>query len=174
MSELVSEVGDLRNIKPYHYSISSGIKFRIGKFIADTPKGQAEVEVIVNIMPVEHKNKLEASSVFEIDDPRVQIFNAAFTVGGEDVQFTKADYSSYLRIVTTVVQILKEILTKLETTYYKPILMITSTSKDGIAGTEDTKLRYYRAVMNSNLPEGYRMSEGNFNNSKVLVLQKIK
>jgi len=60
MSELVSEVGDLRNIKPYHYSISSGIKFRIGKFIADTPKGQAEVEVIVNIMPVEHKNKLEA------------------------------------------------------------------------------------------------------------------
>jgi hypothetical protein len=44
----------------------------------------------------------------------------------------------------------------------------------GAMGIQDTKLKYYQAILNNNLPSGYRMGKGRFAGMDIIALQKVK
>jgi hypothetical protein len=175
ISEIINEVGDLKNIEPYKYTTSKWKYGFIGKFKAILPSSD-EIPVEVYITKIDERNKLdiELPSVFEVEDQRVIGFAIAYTIKGIDAQYEKSDLKTYTKIMATVVSILKEIIAKNEAIYYKPLYLFSSTSKEGIMGSVDTKLKYYQAILNYNLSSGYRMGKGTFAGMDMIAIQKIK
>jgi hypothetical protein len=53
-------------------------------------------------------------------------------------------------------------------------LMQIIKAKEGVRGTDDAKLRYYRAILNYNILPGYRMGEGIYMGMKAIAIQKSK
>jgi hypothetical protein len=175
ISEMINEVGDLKNIEPYKYTISKWKYGFIGKFKAILSSND-ETPVEVYLTEIDKRNKLdiELPSVFEVEDQRVIGFAIAYTIEGIDAQYEKSDLKTYTKIMATVISILKEVITKNEAIYYKPLYLFSSTSKEGVMGSVDTKLKYYQAILNYNLPPGYRMGKGKFAGMDMIAIQKIK
>jgi hypothetical protein len=177
VSEMVNEVGDLTNIEIYPYKTYVTGDGYAAKFTAALPNNtEVEVEALSQEVGDTHIQRLKLPPVFEKENPTetITVFNFEFTVGEDDAQFAKTDFRTFVRIVATVVKFLKQIIVENEQSYYKPLYVIISTSKTGYTGTKDTKLDYYRAVLNNNLPPGYRMGRGMYDSMEVLAIQKIK
>lgn len=177
ISEMVNEVGDLKNIETYSYKNYVTGDGHAAQFTAAISNNtEVEVEALSQELGDKHIQQLKLPLVFEKENPTetIPVFNFAFTVGEDDAQFAKTDFRTFVRIVATVVKFLKQIIVENEQRYYKPLYVIISTSKTGYTGEKDIKLDYYRAVLNNNLPPGYRMGRGKYDSMEVLVIQKIK
>jgi hypothetical protein len=177
ISEMIAEVGDLRNVETYPYKTYVTGNGYGAQFTAMLPNGNSvEVEALIEELDKSDIAALELPPVFEKESTSETIvgFNIAFTVGGDDAQFDKTDFRTYVKIIATVVEFVKDIIVENEQYYYKPLYTFASTSKTGQTGTKDIKLDYYRAVLNSNLPAGYRMGRGKYEGKEVLAIQKVK
>jgi hypothetical protein len=175
ISEIINEVGDLKNIETYEYSISKTSEMFTGEFTAILPsENKTEIKVFIVKMDPTNKVDIELPPIFEINYPKIKSFSIAYTIKGEDAQYDKTDFKTYAKIMATVVKIVKDIISQNEKIYYKPLYLFLSTSKMGEMGTQDTKLKYYQAILNNNLPSGYRMGKGKFAGMNIIALQKIK
>lgn len=175
ISEIIKEVGDLKNIEPYDYQIRKYPEGYSGEFWVGLPSGDwAVAEVSIDHLDPANIVDLELPPIFEVNDPKIKGFSIVYTLGNKDAQFDKSDLKTYVKIMATVVSIVKEIISDNEKIYYKPIYMFLSTSKTGQLGTQDTKLKYYQAILNNNLPSGYRMGKGKFAGMNIIALQKAK
>jgi len=175
ISEIINEVGDLKNIETYPYTISKVSDEFVGQFSSILPNGNTvEIETVLLTLDPASKIDIELPPVFEIDNPQILGFSIAYSIEGQDAQYDRTDLKTYVKIMATVVKIVKEIIIKNESTYYKPLYIFTSTSKMGAMGTQDTKLKYYQAILNNNLPSGYRMGKGRFAGMDIIALQKVK
>jgi hypothetical protein len=175
ISEIINEVGDLKNINPYNYQLTKYPGGIAGNFWVEFPSGKQEMaDVIIESIDPSNKIDIELPPVFEINDPKIKGFSIAYTIGNEDAQFDKSDLKTYVKVMATVVNIVKEVVSDNEKKYYKPLYLFLSTSKTGEMGTQDTKLKYYQAILNNNLPSGYRMGKGKFAGMDIIAIQKIK
>lgn len=100
---LIQEIGD-GSSKPYFYKKNNDFSYR---FLAKIGKNQEEVKVEFenfNHFPSSHKNKILPQ---QFQDSNLT-FNVGYSVGGTEFQFEKSDLKTLLRIVSTVVLIVKE------------------------------------------------------------------
>lgn len=187
IKEMVTEVGDLKNIVPYSYTIkktpyeydeSDGDSLSLivnnyeGTFTADINGESIDVSVWMDHLHSSEVGNMSIAPVFIRDG---EVYHIGFQVGGKDAQYTKTDMKSYSRILKTVADILSEVIMENDlATMEKNLYLIGSTSKYGVRGTEDTKLRYYRAILNYNLLPGYRMGDGTYMGMDAIVIQKTK
>lgn len=175
ISEIINEVGDLQNIKPYDYQLTKYPGGIAGNFWVEFPSGKQEMaDVTIELIDPSNKIDIELPPVFEVNDPKIKGFSIAYTIGNADAQFDKSDLKTYVKIMSTVVNIVKEAVLDNEKIFYKPLYLFLSTSKTGELGTQDTKLKFYQAILNSNLPSGYRMGKGKFAGMNIIAVQKIK
>jgi hypothetical protein len=186
IKEMVTEIGDLENIEPYPYSVSKisntydesedtpsfTVNNYEGRFIADINGESVGVLVWVDHLHSSEVGDLDIAPVFSRDG---EVYHIGFQVGGKDSQYTKTDMRSYSRILKTVADILAEVVLENDlATRKKNLYLMASSSKEGVRGTDDAKLRYYRAILNYNILPGYRMGEGIYMGMKAIAIQKSK
>lgn len=171
ISEIINEVGDLKNITSYPYTTHKRGMNYICRFKAEVNGVNQDITVSIELSNPSFKDNLILPPVFEKDG---DLYNISFNVNGIDAQFAKTNLSLYLKILKTVTEITSDIISETDVNSLNNIYMLGSVSKEGITGKNDTKLKYYRAILNSNLPSGYRMAEGKFYSFNILALQKIK
>lgn len=148
LHEMINEVGDLKNIQPFNYNITNDG----GEFDAIVNNKKLKVEVKFQKTPhdVKHLFKFPPSA----SPDHKEIYNVGFSVEGNDEQFSKENYNILIRILKTVVDIIIKSLSK----YPKDsIFTFFATSKIGKGYQDPQKLQLYKLIMQSNLPDGWRM-----------------
>jgi hypothetical protein len=171
INEMINEVGDLQNIVPYPYTLHQTGGDYEGRFKAEFEDKEYDVEAIVEHLGSVSDNSLKLPPVFNMDG---DLYNIGYNVEGELAQFDKTNMSTLVKIIKTVIKVASEVMEEVDSKPPYNIFTIGSMSKEGVEGIEDVKLRYYKAILNHNLPTGYRMAEGKYLNYKVLALQKLK
>lgn len=171
INEIINEVGDLKNITSYPYTTYKRGMDYIGRFKAEINGVNQDLTVSIELSSSSFKDNLILPPVFEKDG---DLYNISFDVSGVVAQFAKTNLPLYLKILKTVTEITSDIIDKTDVDPSNNIYILGSVSKEGISGKNDAKLKYYRAILNSNLPAGYRMAEGKFYSFNILALQKIK
>lgn len=171
ISEMINEVGDLKNIISYPYTTYKRGGDYVGRFKAEVNGEEQDITVLIERSSPSFKDNLTLPPVFEKNG---DLYNISFDVSGNDAQFAKTNLSLYLKILKTVTEIVNDVISETDVNPPNNTYMIGSVSKEGITGKNDTKLRYYKAILNSNLPAGYRMAEGKFYSFNILALQKTK
>jgi hypothetical protein len=169
IEELINEVGDLTNIKPFDF------KFRgdDGYFYIDE---KTEVVMFYNQLSNENKSNLNNyNKILEID--KNPIFDIGFSVNGEITQAVKGDLKLLNKILKTVLIYAKHVIDIIEDNYkeYKPIFLIGSQAKNTkIFKDDEQKMEYYTYIILNNLPDTYRKYTGKYKNKTVLMIQKLR
>ena len=166
LKEILSEVGDLANIKPYPYNYKGGGFFgwfhteqgdKVRMFIEDLGDFRGQF----NLPPVFNPN-------------RNSIFQVAYSVEDSHTQHRKTTYKELAAILKTVVEFCKVAFEDIDRVFGdKPIFLIGSQSKH----TEDYKPdpqkdALYKTIILKNLPSTYRTAEIDINGKPVIVIQK--
>lgn len=165
LREVVNEVGDLKNITPYDYELTNnGGKFT---FVEDGEVLNVEVKI------EDITNQKEHFMIPPVLNPKNKnLYNVSYTVNGNDRQFIKSNPHILIKILKTVTEIIKNIISK----YENPIFVILAQNKIEGIKTDLQKFNYYKLILMQNIPTGYRYSEGKdlFTGMDALYISKIK
>lgn len=165
LKEVINEVGDLENIHPYDYNLNNDG----GEF--DIILHDIKTKVKVNITKSPDKLKPEFNFPPIISSNDKEVYNVGFTVGNEDTQYSKEDYSILVKTIKTVVEIVKNSLNK----YPKNIIFVFfAASKIGKGHQDPQKLKFYKIILQQNLPNGWRIGTSEFIGNEFIFITPIK
>lgn len=169
IEELLKEVGDLSNIKPFDF------KFRgeEGYFNIDE---DTEVIMFYNQLTNQDKSNLtDYNQILEVN--KNPVFDIGFSVNGVITQALRSDLKLLNRILKTVLIYSQHIMDIIEDNYkgYKPVFIIASQAKNRLELIDDEqKLRYYEYIILNNLPDTHRKYTGKYENKNVMLIQKLR
>ena len=143
---ILNEVGDLKNINPYSYNLTS----MGGEFKFEYNEGEYKVNVKIEKIADDYKPlfKLPPASNIESDN----YYNIEYKVEGDDIQFVKTNYSILIKIMKTVSEIINKIIPKLGD---KPILFVMASNTKHNEDDDIRKLKLYTSVIINNLPPNW-------------------
>jgi len=163
LEEVVNEVGDLKNITSFDYKLREGggtfyfkFKHQKCKCTVDFTQTPTDINKSFTLPPVvDHTNK--------------DIIAIGYSIEGTDEQYLKTNYSLLLRILKTVVDIVKDSLHKHPE---DSIFFMMAASKIGTGYEDPQKMNLYKLILQQNIPPGYRMGDGTFIGKKLIFLTK--
>lgn len=166
LTEVINEIGDLKNLEPYKYKISQDR----GSFNVLKNDKKYPVKVTLSHWDEKFRNMLEFPPAAEASNK--PIYALGYDINGDDTQVFSSDIRTLLRILKTVSEILEFHISKLKD--QNPIFAIFATDKKGAGYEDQQKLNLYRAILSQNIPQGWRMGYGKNNplNVKFLYLSK--
>lgn len=166
LKEVLNEVGDLANIKPYPYRYHSD--FFEGSFFTD--KDEMVRMSLDNLSWF--REQLNIPPVFNPEEN--QIYQVAYSVEDSETQYRKASYKELAAILKTVMEFCKEAFEDAEeSTGGKPIFLIASQSKHSKEyGPDPQKDALYRSIVLKNLPPTYRTGSATVEGKPVIVIQR--
>jgi hypothetical protein len=166
LKEVLNEIGDLANIKPYAYRYHSD--FFEGSFFTD--KDEMVRMSLDNLSSFRDEFKLPP--VFNPEQN--QIYQVSYSVEDSQTQYRKASYKELVAIMKTVVEFCKEAFQDVEeSTGGKPIFLIASQSKESQEYAPDPqKDALYKSIILKNLPSAYRTAEIDINGKPTMIIQK--
>jgi hypothetical protein len=154
LSEIINEVGDLKNITPFPFTLlNDTAKFNF-EFQGETFKGA------VNLTLWRGKEKEWLKFPPIVNDSNRSIYGIGYSIEGDDTQVFKGDTKILLQIIKTVSEVVSKFLERLEDK--NPIFIFFATSKKGEGYEDPQKLNLYRVVLSQNLPPGWRLGYGTF------------
>lgn len=143
---MLSEIGDLSNIKTYNYS-----KIDNYKYFFETKLGDVNVDFFV-FDPKDYKSFKVRYRDYDYTNA---IYNVVYDIEGVTSQVSKTNYSTLIRIIGTVAKIVQEFINK--NSPYS--VMLFGEDKKGRGMSDRQKNSLYLMVANNNLPSGYRISD---------------
>jgi hypothetical protein len=141
----ITEVGDLKGIKPFPYEEISWGEYKFKSNIGKVEVGFEEFYLTDVDLDVSYKG-------FDYEEDLV---NVAYTLEGVDSQYLKSNPRELFKILKTVVDITNYFIS--ENSPYA--LLFFGISKDGSLQGDKQKNSLYLSIMNQNLPTGYRLSK---------------
>jgi hypothetical protein len=174
VEEVIKEVGDLVNIKPYPYNMKmktdGGVLEYIGSFT--TKDGYRVMMFLENIN--KHKEKMNIPPSF--DAPGNSVYQIGYVVEGVDTQYAKTNYSELIKILKTVLDFSKKLIPNIIQEYGEDTLFtIGSQAKDTTDPKSDSqKDKIYNAILSKNLPGDYKNIETTTHDGKLALLFKKK
>jgi len=153
LDEIINEVGDFNNIIPYEYDQS-------GFILSDGYKVDVKISELGN-------NIIDIPPIFNPYDNK--IYNLSFNVEGDDAQFKKSNYAELIKILKTVVEILKD---KIEILLKGSIFTILASDKKGNISMDKQKFKLYKSIISKNIPSDYRIGTGVLGDWEVIIIQK--
>jgi hypothetical protein len=166
LSEVINEVGDLKNITPFPFTLSNDTaKFNF-EFQGETFKGA----VNLTLWGDKEKEWLKFPPI--VGDSNRPIYSIGYSIEGDDTQVFKGDTKILLQIIKTVSEVSSKFLERLEGK--NPIFIFFATSKKGEGYEDPQKLNLYRVVLSQNLPTGWRLGYGDYTplNVKFIYISK--
>lgn len=166
LKEVLNEIGDLANIKPYPWRYDSA--FFEGSFF--TEKDEMVRMGVENLSFF--KDELKLPPVFNPE--KNEIYQVSYSVEGNESQYRKASYKELAAILKTVMEFCKEVFQDVERSVGgKPIFMIASQSKYTQDYAPDPqKDALYKSIILKNLPTTHRSSEIDVKGKPVIIIQK--
>lgn len=166
LKEVLNEVGDLANIKPFPYRYHSD--FFEGSF--STEKDEMVRMGLENISFF--KDEFTVPPVFNPEEN--EIYQVVYSVEDSETQYRKASYKELAAILKTVMEFCKEAFEDAEeSTGGKPIFLIASQSKHSSDYAPDPqKDALYKSIILKNLPTSYRSAEIVVKGKSVIIIQK--
>lgn len=160
IKEIINEVGDLKNISNFNYDLTKngGIFYIEDKY---------RCIVTLNKIPLKLYSSLNLPPILDYENR--DIISVGFSIEGNDEQYLKSNYELLLKTLKTVVNILKDSINRYP---YNVIFIFIATSKLGVGFNDSQKMLLYKAILQQNIPTGYRMGEGEFLNNKLIFLTK--
>lgn len=176
IEEILQEVGDLRNVKPYPFT--HNLHYYTGSFITENGDlVSMSVQDISNqldrkLIPPSFIKKvlgLVRTNIFE-----GSIFQIAYEVEGSSTQYRKVEYGELVRILKTLVDFLNIVLDQVIKDHGRDtIFVIGSQAKDTADYKPDPqKDALYRSILLKNLPKDFRSAEINVEGKPGLIFQK--
>lgn len=162
LESLIQEIGDLSKISPYPYDLDS----KGGKFIVSDLPSNPRGSVNIDLWP---QNILPQIKTPPIINKQTNFHNASYSIEGDDTQYAITDISTLFKIIKTVIEIISK---HLESHPNITTITISASDKKGSLKTDPQKYRFYELLIKQQLPDGFRVSEGNMNGYKLLILQK--
>lgn len=143
-SQILQEVGDLENIKPYSVKeIEKNLSYEFYLETGEKVSIQLDnLDELYEDIPLYLVLDVPQSIAIKKTD---KIFNLGFAVEGETQGSKKMDVRTYMRILKTVMDVVKEILAK------NPDMFLTI-FEDSKIGKEGKKFSYYLEIVSKNLP----------------------
>lgn len=169
LNEILNEVGDLQNIKPYEFDYDP---WESSFYTEDGDLVVMRVEDDTDKL----RSVLNISKVFEKDINT--IYNLSFDINGETTQAKKSTLKELIKILKTVSIFASEELQRINSGIpknEKPILIIGAQSKTlkGLVN-DPQKYQLYSKIISNILPSNYRMQDGKVENIPVMVIQRVK
>lgn len=166
LKEVLNEVGDLANIKPYPWRYHPA--FFEGSFL--TEKDEMVRMGVENLSFF--KDEFKLPPVFNPEEN--EVYQVAYSVENTETQYRKASYRELASILKTVLEFCKEAFQDVERSVGgKPIYLIASQSKHSSEyATDPQKDALYKSIILKNLPPTYRTAEININGKPVIAIQK--
>lgn len=136
LKEVLNEIGDIQNIKPYPFSKTSNQLYEF-----ETEDGEL-VQVSFLIAPI---------SLIGIEDTKEKTFtNIGFTISGSETQLKKSKYSYLIKILKTVVEVIIDYL-KINHPKYLFISSTNKTDEKSMIIWDSQKTKLYQAIMIKNI-----------------------
>ena len=166
LSEVINEIGDLKNITPFPFTLSNDT----AKFNFEFQGGTFKGAVNLTLWGDKEKEGLKFPPI--VGDSNRSIYGIGYSIEGDDTQVFKGDTKILLQIVKTVSEVVSKFLERLEGK--NPIFIFFATSKKGEGYEDSQKLNLYRVVLSQNLPTGWRLGYGTFTplNVKFIYISK--
>jgi hypothetical protein len=166
LKETLNEIGDLNNIEPFPYILTS----YGGTFDIEIPNyGVIDVRVVTEDVS-NFKQDFHFPPI--INPEGKELINIAYSIDGTDSQFAKTNISLLMRILKTISEMINEILVK----YEDPLFIIMASDKFGGVKSDPQKFKFYKLILRQNMPSGWRIGEGKYipYNQETLYLTKAK
>ena len=164
MNQMLTEMFDFNNIKPFKYITTGGDYKFTGMFTfnVNNEQYQANVEIdkdpsLSKYLPTELRNYNN-------------IITIAFTINDNDAQEVKLSTSMLVRIFKTVIDISNKYFDK----YHPEAIFYASTHKSGKDIDDNQKMLIYQTLTIKYIPENYSYGFSNFENRKWLMIFKTK
>lgn len=141
----ITEIGDLKGIKPFPYEQVLGDEYEFKSNL-----GKVEVSFSEYSQP--DTNLKVSYEGFDYTQTQV---NVGYTLEGVGSQYLKSNPRELFKILKTVVDITNDYISK-QSPY---VLLFFGSSKDGSLKDDKQKNSLYLSIMNQNLPTGYRLSK---------------
>ena len=159
LKEIIKEVGDLKNIKPFDT--------RDNVFFFDYDNVKYRGEVDIKTMPLGDTRNFKFPNIVKNIQHRI-IKNIGFTIEGIGSQAVITDYHIISRIFKTVINILKKYIVDDDSIY-----CIFAESKLGQIGVNDEqKYVYYNKLLQNQLDNTWRYGEFMYNDKELNHTQK--
>jgi hypothetical protein len=148
VKEVLSEVGDLRNIEPLSHDKN--------KQTFQVPyKGQEYTgKVTFTFMNKKGLGLFKLPPIVNVDSIDTG-YNVGYSIEGVSSQFLKSDIKLLLSILKTVSVIVGDFVSK----HPQAIYFIFAENKTGIGFDDKQKLTVYQQILGQNLPKGFRMGK---------------
>jgi hypothetical protein len=163
LNEVITEVGDLENILGFDYKLTNnGGEFEF-EFKSKTIRGE------VNFTEIPKQLAKEFNFPPVINPEGKPIISIGYGIEGNDEQYLKSNYKYLLNILKTVINIIKDSISK-----YSPssIFVVFATSKTGEGYNDQQKMNLYKLVLQKNVPSGYRIGDGSWKEHQLVFLTK--
>ena len=156
MGTLLTEIGDLVNIKPYDYTIkheslnTQKTQFE-GEYKFNCLINNLTETVNVHVQPIDVVDMLYDLSP-SVKDIKLCV-NLSFDINQEQYKYSDATFKEYIRILKTVVDILDKITTRIKF----DVILINAVARN--IKEYEGKLKIYKSLIVKNLPSGYYIVE---------------
>jgi hypothetical protein len=174
VEEVIKEVGDLVNIKPYPYKFNMRITGDMLEYIGmfTTTDGYRIAMLLEDIS--EFRNDMNIPPSFDTPDNR--IYQIGYRVEGVDTQHAKTNYSELMKILKTVLDFSEKLIPNLIREYGKDTLfVIASQAKDTTVFKSDSqKDKVYNSIISQNLSSDYKNTKTTTHDGKLALLFKKK
>lgn len=163
LQEIINEVGDLKNISGYDYDLNNDG----GIFYFEYENQKLKCKVSLTEVPSQINVSFKLPPI--INQSNKPIISVGFDIEGTDEQYLKSDYGLLLKILKTVVNIVKDLMPNYPE---NTIFIFMATSKTGEGFNDPQKMKLYKLILQQNIPLGYRMGDGNFVGNQLIFLTK--
>ncbi len=158
---MLMEVLDFKNIQTFDYKKISNdhYQFKVNEAIVDVLFDEfildiGQFEVVPLIEPFNGK----------------PLINVGYKFGGVETQFKKTDIKSFLPILKTVVEIIKEYV-KLHDPF---LISVFATGRDNLDSSDPTKLKIYQLLISRFHPDGFGISKISLDGDTGVLLYNTK
>lgn len=141
----ITEVGDLKGIKPFPYTQILGDEY---EFKSNVGKVEVNFEEFYEI-------NIDFNVSYKGFDYTQDLINVGYNLEGVDSQYLKSNPRELFKILKTIVDITNNYIS--EQSPYS--LLFFGVNKDGSLKDDKQKNSLYLSIMNQNLPTGYRLSK---------------
>ena len=161
LNEVLNEVGDLKNIQSYPYSLTNNG----GEFEIEFDGISTKTTVGFDKWPDTMKKYFSFPPIVDIENKT--IINIGFTIGGSDSQFQITNISLLLKVIKTVGDIIIDSIHKFDK--LNPVFALFASDKKGVGFNDSQKMGFYKLVLSQNIPTGWRIGEGTYRDTTKLI-----
>jgi hypothetical protein len=150
LKEVISEVGDLNNIKPLPYDLKKGT------FVVPYNGKDYEGKVVFTFLNEKGLSIFEFPPVVGMLNIKTG-YNVGYSIEGVSSQLIRADVKLLLAILKAVSIIVADHIAK----HPDSIYLFFAESKTGVGMEDPQKLTLYQQILGKNLPQGFRIGKTN-------------